>query len=105
MPDRGARMMETEAPVMRRAKETRTPTVAASKRPAPPPVNDGCSGKHFFAIVKDRLCPREFGDFLENMKKCQEKTISKKEALEHARALFGDLNEDLYLTFAKLLMG
>lgn len=55
-------------------------------------------------IVKDRLCPREFLEFVENLKQFQKKEIKKEEALENAKNIFGDENEDLYNTFKDMLI-
>ena len=67
-----------------------------------PEVNS--DGKYFFAITKDRLCPREFEDFLQNIKKYRTKEIDKVEAIENAKKLFGDENDDLFNMFKQLMI-
>jgi hypothetical protein len=60
-------------------------------------------GKAFFKNVRNRLEPKEFHDFLLNIKDYNNKTQSKAETLRKVSGILGDGNRDLYKSFEEIL--
>lgn len=60
-------------------------------------------GKFFFTLIKDRLSPKQFKEFIDQVKKFYKKEITKIELVEYAESLFGEENKDLLEGFQVML--
>lgn len=60
-------------------------------------------GKRFFAATRKRLSYEAFSEFLGYIKKVNNKDITREQALEEVRPVFGPENGDLYEDFVVLL--
>ena len=60
-------------------------------------------GKKFFSATRKRLSYEAFSDFLSYIKRVNNKEITREQALEEVRPVFGPENDDLYEDFVVLL--
>lgn len=87
---------------------TPQPTIssAVGETPAETPVqspSEPVDRKVFFRVVKSRLAPEDFSQFLGCIKRLNNKEQTREDTLNEARTLLAPLNNDLYLEFVALM--
>jgi chromosome segregation ATPase len=80
---------------------TATPKVRDRSKPTSP--QRYVDGKKFFSTTRKRLSYECFSEFLSYIKRVNNKEISKEQAVEEVKPVFGPENEDLYEDFVVLL--